>query len=73
MTINRTSNALWRGPAVAEVEPKRVKLSPERWKLLRDYIAGLNLTPPGEPENIKLDVMIDVDGVTFLPAVYFPA
>lgn len=54
-------------------DDKRVKLTPERWKSLRDYMAGLNVVPVGEPEQIKLDVMIDVDSVTFLPAVYYPA
>jgi hypothetical protein len=59
---------------VADVELKRRALSPERWALLRDYLAGLNLTPMrDEPENIKLSVMIDVEGITFLPAVYYPA
>lgn len=51
-----------------------VKLSPERWKLLRDHFVSLGFERgPDEPEAIKLDVMIDVDGVTFLPAVYRPA
>lgn len=48
----------------------KVTLTPERWKLLRDYFTSLNIKPAGEPVEIKLDVMIDVGGVTFLPAVY---
>lgn len=55
-----------------------VKLSPERWKLLRDYFVRLQpdldgLGVPDDLMKIQLGVMIDVDGVTFLPAVYRPA
>lgn len=50
-----------------------VKLSPERWKLLRDYVVSLKHDDPGDLEKIVLSVMIDVEGVTFLPAVYRPA
>lgn len=55
-------------------EDGKIALPPERWKMLRDYLASLNVSPvAGEPDNIELGVMIDVNGITFLPGVYLAA
>lgn len=52
----------------------KIALSPERWELLRDYLASLNIDGPSiYATEIKLDVMIDVAGITFLPGVYLAA
>lgn len=56
-------------------EDGKIALSPERWKMLRDYFIslGFDMSAPPEPAEIKLTVMIDVDGITFLPGVYLAA
>jgi hypothetical protein len=57
---------------VADVELKRRSLSPDRWALLARHASTL----PGQQSDTGLIAVaeaIEIEGVTFLPAVYYPA
>lgn len=51
---------------MADVQPKAVKLSAERWKALCGHVEK-----SVEAETVEVAEPIEIDGLVFLPATYF--
>lgn len=56
-------------------QPGRRALPPDRWALLVGYFDSLG---PGKVadlqlQNLTIQTPVEIEGVTFLPAVYYPA
>ncbi|WP_157783645.1 hypothetical protein [Bradyrhizobium liaoningense] len=61
---------------MADAELKRVALSPDRWQMLVKHFAAFHPALSGGPaepiERFTIGAPIEIEGVTVLPAVYYP-